>query len=68
MLSPQSGGPVGIGFWVEEGHSVRFFHGGDNEGFKCLLTGNVDAGSGMVIMTNGQRGDELIEEVRSRIG
>ena len=68
MLSPQSGGPVGIGFWVEEGHSVRFFHGGDNDGFKCLLTGGVDAGTGMVIMTNGQRGDGLIDEVRSRIG
>ena len=67
MLRPQSGGPVGIGFWVEEGRSLRFFHGGDNKGFKCLLTGDVDAGSGMVIMTNGQRGDELIEEVRRRI-
>jgi hypothetical protein len=55
MLSPQSGGSVGIGFWVEEGHSVRFFHGGDNEGFKCLLTGDVDKGTGIVIMTNGQR-------------
>ena len=28
MLSPQSGGPVGIGFWVEEGHSVRFLSRG----------------------------------------
>jgi CubicO group peptidase (beta-lactamase class C family) len=67
MLRPQSGGPVGIGFWVEKGRSLRFFHGGDNEGFQCLLTGEVDTGSGMVIMTNGQRGGELIEEARHHI-
>lgn len=67
MLHAQSGGPVGIGFWIEEGRSLRFFHAGDNEGFKCLLTGEVEAGSGMVLLTNGQRGDELIEEVVRRV-
>ena len=67
MLRPQSGGPVGIGFWVEEGPSLRFFHEGDNNGFKCLLIADVDAATGAVLMTNGDRGDELIEEVRRRI-
>jgi hypothetical protein len=36
-----------------EGDQRRFGHGGDNIGYKCLLTAFTDAGRGAVVMTNG---------------
>ena len=57
-------GDYGLGFALAEteGHK-SFAHGGSNEGFKCMLFGYLDNGSGAVVMTNGDRGSALADEI-----
>jgi CubicO group peptidase (beta-lactamase class C family) len=63
MLSRQIGS-WGLGLEVEgEGHSARFNHGGDTEGYKCLMVAYENTGQGAVIMTNSDRGDRLAGEI-----
>ena len=42
---------------------LRFWQGGSNEGFKSLLFGYADLGQGVVVMTNGEQGISLIQEL-----
>jgi CubicO group peptidase (beta-lactamase class C family) len=57
----------GLGFVVEgEGRSARFSHGGDTEGYKCLLV-MYHTGQGAVVMTNSDRGDRLTDEIMRSI-
>ncbi|MDQ5850582.1 MAG: beta-lactamase family protein, partial [Chloroflexota bacterium] len=68
MLTAQAGGPVGIGFWPDgKGETLRFGHGGDNEGFKCELTAYAEHGLGAAVMTNGDMGWLLCQEVMAGI-
>ena len=64
MLTPQMDshglGP-GIG---GSGDSIYFSHGGANEGFRCGLLAFTKLGQGLAVMTNGERGGELINEIR----
>jgi len=55
----------GLGFALESpGHKLRFSHGGSNEGFRCTLQAYTEApGQGIVIMTNGDQGWNLLNEV-----
>jgi CubicO group peptidase (beta-lactamase class C family) len=55
----------GLGFALEApGHKLRFSHGGSNEGFRCTLQAYTEApGQGIVIMTNGDQGWNLLNEV-----
>lgn len=63
MLSPQMG-RSGLGLEVDgEGASVRFSHGGANQGFRCFLVAYRDSGRGAVVMTNGDGGGELGMEI-----
>jgi hypothetical protein len=63
MLTPQLNnhalGP-GVG---GEGDSITFSHGGSNRGFRCRLQAYTTLGQGLVVMTNGTRGGELISEI-----
>lgn len=43
--------------------SLRFQHGGSNRGFKAFVLGYADRGRGVAIMTNGERGSALAQEV-----
>jgi CubicO group peptidase (beta-lactamase class C family) len=55
---------MGLGLFVEgEGQDLRFFHSGGNEGFRCYLTAFAERGQGVVIMTNGDLGGDLIGEI-----
>ena len=64
MLTPQAGGSFGIGFWLAgDGETRRFGHGGDNEGFKCELVAYVEHGLGAAVMTNGDEGWALCQEI-----
>ena len=65
MLSPMEPGGHGLGFGLSspgEG-DARFGHGGSNHGFKCQLQAFVEGGQGAAIMTNGDMGSALAQEV-----
>ncbi len=68
MLTPQNGGPVGLGFFLEgEGQSQRFGHGGSNRGFRCRLLAYVHHGQGAAVMTNASQGGALAQEILDTI-
>ncbi len=46
-----------------EGDSLRFNHGGANEGYRCQMTGFAHRGQGVVLMSNSDNGIALIDEI-----
>jgi CubicO group peptidase (beta-lactamase class C family) len=64
MLTPQPGG-FGLGFILVDDGGDRFhaMHAGANEGYRTLLVLYPERGEGAVIMTNGDRGDQLALEL-----
>ena len=64
MQARGAGGPWGLGFGLHEkdGDVIGFHHGGDNEGFHGHMLSFLN-GSGAVIMTNGDQGPTLIQEL-----
>lgn len=64
MLTPQGGGPVGLGPFITERRGMRAFgHGGQNLGFSCHLIALLDRGQGVVVMTNSDVGNRTLNEV-----
>ena len=63
MMTPRLAG-YGFGWWVG-GTSTRasFSHPGKNEGFLCMLFAYLDTGQGAVVMTNGDGGNALFNEI-----
>jgi CubicO group peptidase (beta-lactamase class C family) len=54
----------GLGLFLDgEGRTLRFSHGGANEGFQCMLVAYAHTGQGAAIMTNSDRGVALITEI-----
>lgn len=54
----------GLGLGISgTGREARFGHGGSNVGFRCSFMAFKDAASGVVIMTNGDRGGEILQDV-----
>jgi CubicO group peptidase (beta-lactamase class C family) len=63
MLTPGLGG-WGLGFTIQgEGEEARFSHGGSNYGFKARFLAFMEEGRGIFVMTNGDRGSALAQEV-----
>jgi hypothetical protein len=63
MLTKQLGG-YGVGLWLGGRETVtNFSHPGQNEGFTCIMVAYLDTGQGAVIMTNGDRGSVLFNEI-----
>jgi hypothetical protein len=63
MTTADKGG-YGLGLSLQgPGPAARFGHGGSNEGFKCQMTAFREQGRGAVIMTNGERGGWLADEL-----
>lgn len=68
MLTPQNGGPVGLGPFLTERNGVRRFeHSGGNKGFSCNFVGLLDRGQGAVVMTNADGGRQLVAEITNGI-
>jgi CubicO group peptidase (beta-lactamase class C family) len=68
MLTPGLGG-YGLGVQVAgEGDRLVFMHGGANEGFRAQLLLYPRSGNGIVIMTNGDNGGEVIQAVMLNVG
>ena len=55
------------GVFVSKKEGATYFsHGGGNEGFTCLYTGDLEKGNGFAIMTNSDNGS-LLEEIANSI-
>lgn len=68
MTSPVGVGPYGVGLSIEkDGEGWYFAHGGSNWGSQCHMVGHLRKGYGVAVMTNGDRGQQLIVEVERRI-
>lgn len=69
MLTPQKIAPrIGIGFFLEsKGDSLRFGHGGWDEGFVAKVTAYKNLGMGAVIMVNSNEGVSLLNEIMNAI-
>jgi hypothetical protein len=63
MLTVQKG-TFGLGPHVEgAGQALRFGHGGSNEGFRCEVIYFPEIGAGAAVMTNGDAGSALAQEI-----
>lgn len=68
MVTPVGTGPFAVGLTIERrGEGWYFTHGGANWGFRADIRGHVRKGYGVAIMTNGDNGTALINELESRI-
>jgi CubicO group peptidase (beta-lactamase class C family) len=67
MLTIQKGSN-GLGVVVRgEGPQTSFSHGGSNEGYRCHMVGYPATGRGLVIMTNSDTGDAVIDVVSKAV-
>jgi CubicO group peptidase (beta-lactamase class C family) len=58
----------GLGLQLSDtDHQKAFSHGGGNEGFRCMLWGYREGGRGAVVMTNGDNGALLAQEILASI-
>lgn len=63
MLSPQMNNH-GLGPGTRgSGETATFGHGGSNAGFRCQLLAFTELGQGVAIMTNGDMGGYLMDEI-----
>lgn len=54
----------GLGVFLEgEGHTMRFGHGGRDEGFDALLTATAETGQGVVIMINANDNSRMLNRI-----
>jgi hypothetical protein len=68
MITPVGVGPYAVGFDIsKQGEGWYFAHGGSNWGFQCDLVAHLSKGYGAVIMTNGDAGGALIQQLRRLI-
>ncbi|HYN81790.1 MAG TPA: serine hydrolase domain-containing protein [Gemmatimonadaceae bacterium] len=68
MLMPIGTGGYAVGLGIaQRGQGWYFSHGGSNWGFQCLLVAHVRKGYGVVIMTNGDGGGQLLSEIEGRV-
>ena len=68
MLSPVGVGEFAVGFLIaKEGEGWYFSHTGGNWGFRALLTAHRVKGYGVAVMTNADRGGEVMMEIGARV-
>ncbi|MBR0647261.1 serine hydrolase domain-containing protein [Plastoroseomonas hellenica] len=68
MVTPVGVGSYAIGFSItRKGEGWYFEHGGSNWGFRCLATAHRAKGYGVVVMTNGDNGQPLAQEIVDRV-
>lgn len=68
MTTPVGVGPYGVGLSLEKrGEGWYFSHGGSNWGFRCTLVAHLRKGYGVVVMTNGDNGGQVVNEIVERV-
>ena len=53
----------GLGLYLPSAGVARFQHGGGNAGYRCHMVLSIDVADGVVIMTNGDAGEQVIWEL-----
>ena len=68
MITPVGVGDFAVGFALNrQGAGWYFGHGGSNWGFRGDVVAHVANGYGLTQMTNGDRGGQLMQEIRARV-
>jgi len=68
MITPVGVGPFAVGFSIQQkGEGWYFTHSGGNWGFGCDLLAHVRKGYGVVVMTNGDGGFRVVQEIEARV-
>jgi hypothetical protein len=68
MVTPVGVGAYAVGFSISrKGEGWYFGHGGTNWGFCCLSTAHCAKGYGLVVMTNGENGHSVVQEILDRV-
>lgn len=68
MVAPTGTGPFAIGFRIDKrGEGWYFTHDGSNWGFRSALSMHRLKGYGIAVMTNGDNGVGLIEQIEARV-
>ena len=68
MVNPVGVGDYAVGLGVSKiGEGWYVGHGGSNWGFRCDMRAHKAKGYGVAVMTNGDRGGRIIEEIERRI-
>jgi CubicO group peptidase (beta-lactamase class C family) len=68
MIAPVGVGSFAVGLSIEKrGEGWYFSHGGSNWGFRGQFIAHVSKGYGVAIMTNGDRGGTLVDELVARV-
>lgn len=58
----------GLGARMDGAGATRLFHhGGTNDSYRAWIEGHLQSGDGMVILTNGSNGSDLMMEIRNAI-
>ncbi len=68
MISPVGVGRYSVGLAIDQrGAGWYFSHSGDNWGYKAWISGHVRKGYGLVVMTNGDNGMAVMNEIADRV-
>jgi CubicO group peptidase (beta-lactamase class C family) len=68
MMTPVPPSIFGLGPEIDgEGPTRNFVHGGANDSYRAFMAGYLAEGDGLVVFTNGTRGEELIREIRRAV-
>src|SRR5262245_13552064 len=68
MITPVGMGPYAVGTFIRRhGEGWYFGHDGNNWGLHCRLVAHIHKGYGVVIMTNGDGGMQVIDELQNRV-
>lgn len=68
MVAPIGTGPYAVGLGITQRAEGWYFgHGGSNWGFQCDVLAHVRKGYGVAIMTNGDAGGRIVQEIEARI-
>jgi CubicO group peptidase (beta-lactamase class C family) len=59
---------MGLGLALPSYGIFRFNHSGGNAGYRCFMVLSIDVPEGVVIMTNGDSGEELLYKILELIG
>jgi CubicO group peptidase (beta-lactamase class C family) len=69
MLQPHPGSSYGLSTLVDDtGRELEFGHAGEITGYRAVTMMRINSGGGVVVLTNGESGKQVIKAVESAVG